>query len=269
MYLADYHTHTTCSPDARNTMAEMAAAAAAAGLQEICFTDHVEPLEWNCTVPKAGDHDWAPLKRAFAEACSAAPESVQLRLGIEIGDAIWNIDWVERQLERAPELDFIIGSVHSLPPPADCNLALFPPADETEARAGLADYLDSVERMVRWGKFQVVGHLTLPLRYLNERRGFHLTFDGFEDRLEAILRLVVEQGLGIEVNTNHGNTPLPDEKWLRMYRALGGEIITLGSDAHRTDGVGCAIREGQALLRACGFRRFCTFDRRQPVWHDL
>lgn len=207
MYLADYHTHTTCSPDARNTMAEMAAAAAAAGLQEICFTDHVEPLEWNCTVPKAGDHDWAPLKRAFAEACSAAPESVQLRLGIEIGDAIWNIDWVERQLERAPELDFIIGSVHSLPPPADCNLALFPPADETEARAGLADYLDSVERMVRWGKFQVVGHLTLPLRYLNERRGFHLTFDGFEDRLEAILRLVVEQGLGIEVNTNHGNTP--------------------------------------------------------------
>ena len=269
MYLADYHTHTTCSPDARNTMAEMAAAAAAAGLQEICFTDHVEPLEWNVTVPKTADHDWAPLKRAFAEACSAAPESVQLRLGIEIGDAIWNIDWVERQLERAPELDFIIGSVHSLPPPADCNLALFPPADETEARAGLADYLDSVERMVRWSKFQVVGHLTLPLRYLNERRGFHLTFDGFEDRLEAILRLVVEQGLGIEVNTNHGNTPLPDEKWLRMYRALGGEIITLGSDAHRADGVGCAIREGQALLRACGFRRFCTFDRRQPVWHDL
>lgn len=269
MYLADYHTHTTCSPDARNTMTEMAAAAAAAGLQEICFTDHVEPLEWNCTVPKAGDYDWAPLKRAFAEARSAAPESVQLRLGIEIGDAIWNIDWVERQLERAPELDFIIGSVHSLPPPADCNLALFPPADETEARAGLADYLDSVERTVRWGKFQVVGHLTLPLRYLNERRGFHLTFDGFEDRLEAILRLVVEQGLGIEVNTNHGNTPLPDEKWLRMYRALGGEIITLGSDAHRADGVGCAIREGQALLRACGFRRFCTFDRRQPVWHDL
>lgn len=144
MYLADYHTHTTCSPDARNTMTEMAAAAAAAGLQEICFTDHVEPLEWNCTVPKAGDYDWAPLKRAFAEACSAAPESVQLRLGIEIGDAIWNIDWVERQLERAPELDFIIGSVHSLPPPADCNLALFPPADETEVRAGLADYLDSV-----------------------------------------------------------------------------------------------------------------------------
>ena len=269
MYLADYHTHTTCSPDARNTMTEMAAAAAAAGLQEICFTDHVEPLEWNCTVPKTADHDWAPLKRAFAEARSAAPESVQLRLGIEIGDAIWNIDWVERQLERAPELDFIIGSVHSLPPPADCNLALFPPADETEARAGLADYLDSVERMVRWGKFQVVGHLTVPRRYLNERRGFHLTFDGFEDRLEAILRLVVEQGLGIEVNTNHGNTPLPDEKWLRMYRALGGEIITLGSDAHRPEDVGCVIRERQELLRQCGFKRFCTFEKMRPVWHEL
>ena len=269
MYLADYHTHTRCSPDGRNTMAEMAAAAAAAGLDEICFTDHVEPREWNVTVPKDGEHDWAPAERAFAEAKAAAGGAIRLRLGAELGDAPWDFAWTERQLERAPELDFLIGSIHSLPPPADCNLALFPPADEAEARAGLADYLGRVEQMVRWGKFQVVGHLTLPLRYLNERRGFHLTFDGFEAEIEAILRLVVEQGLGIEVNTNHGNTPLPDEKWLRMYRRLGGEIITLGSDAHRTSDVGCAVREGQELLRACGFRRFCTFDRRKPVWHDL
>lgn len=269
MYLADYHTHTRCSPDARNSMAEMAEAAAAAGLDEICFTDHVEPLEWNVTVPKTGDHDWSALERSFAQARAAAGDRIRLRLGVELGDAPWNFAWAERQLERAPELDFVIGSIHSLPPPADCNLALFSPADEAEARARLGDYLSRVEQMVRWGRFQVVGHLTLPLRYLNERRGFHLTFDGFEAQIGEILRLVVEQGLGIEVNTNHGNTPLPDGKWLRMYRRLGGEIITLGSDAHRAEGVGCAIREGQALLRECGFRRFCTFRRGEPVWHDL
>lgn len=269
MYLADYHTHSLCSPDARNSMTEMALAAAAAGMDEICFTDHVEPLEWNCTVPKTQDHDWSDQARSFAEAKAAAGGRIGLRLGMELGDAPWNFAWAERQLARAPELDFIIGSIHSLPPPADCNLSFFAPGDETQAREGLRDYLKQVERMVRWGKFQVVGHLTLPLRYLNERRGFHLTFDGFEEEMERILRLVVEQGLGIEVNTNHGHTPLPDEKWLRMYRSLGGEIITLGSDAHQVSGVGCAIREGQALLRACGFRRFCTFTAMKPVWHEL
>lgn len=269
MYLADYHTHTRCSPDARNTMEEMAAAAAAAGLDEICFTDHVEPLEWNVTVPKTADYDWPELERAFARAKTAAGGRIQLRLGIEMGDAPWDFAWAERQLERAPELDFVIGSIHSLPPPEDCNLGLFAPADEAAARASLERYLIQLERMVRWGKFQVVGHLTLPLRYLNERRGFHMTFDGFEAELRAILRLTVEKGLGIELNTNHGNTPLPDGKWLQIYRQLGGEIITLGSDAHRVSDVGRAIREGQELLRQCGFRRFCTFDRGEPVWHQL
>ena len=43
-YLADYHTHSRISPDARHSMTEMAAAAAEAGLDEICFTDHVEPI---------------------------------------------------------------------------------------------------------------------------------------------------------------------------------------------------------------------------------
>lgn len=268
MYLADYHMHTLCSPDARSSMAEMAAAAAA-GLNEVCFTDHVEPLKWNVTIPKTGDQDWTDMERSFAAAKAAAGNTIRLRLGIELGDAPWDFAWAERQLERAPELDFVIGSIHSLPPPADCNLALFTPSGEAEARAGMADYLTRLEQMVRWGKFQVVGHLTLPLRYLNERRGFHLTFDGFEAEIEDILRLVVEKGLGIEVNTNHGKMPLPDGKWLRMYRQLGGEIITLGSDAHRASDVGCAIRENQELLRVCGFRRFCTFDRGNPVWHEL
>ena len=80
---------------------------------------------------------------------------------------------------------------------------------------------------------------------------------------------MVQSGLGIELNTNHGHQPLPDVKWLRLYRRLGGEIITLGSDAHRPEGVGCVIRERQELLRQCGFTRFCTFEKMQPVWHEL
>lgn len=268
MYLADYHLHSTCSPDARDSMEDMIGAARAAGLDEICFTEHVEPLVWATTQPR-GDYDWEPLSAAFAAAKEAAGDSIRVRLGIELGDAPWNFAWCETMLERAPELDFVIGSIHTFSPAIGCDLFRFSPADEVEARAAMADYLGQVKKLARWGRFQVLGHLTLPLRYLNELRGFHLTFDGFEREIQEILRIVIDQGKGIEVNANRGNTPLPDEKWLRMYRALGGEIITLGSDAHRARDVGCAIREGQDLLRRCGFRRFCTFDRGTPIWHDL
>ena len=126
-----------------------------------------------------------------------------------------------------------------------------------------------VEQMVRWGKFQVVGHLTLPLRYFNEMRGFHTSFDPYEEQIREILKTLIENGRGIELNCNRGNQPLPDGKWLKIYRELGGEIITLGTDAHSTQHVGCSVRERQALLKSCGFTRFCTFEKQKPIWHAL
>ena len=59
------------------------------------------------------------------------------------------------------------------------------------------------------------------------------------------------------------------ESVLRLYRELGGEIITLGTDAHGPQFVGCAVRERQELLRRCGFSRFCTFEKQNPIWHEL
>ena len=55
----------------------------------------------------------------------------------------------------------------------------------------------------------------------------------------------------------------------RQIRELGGEVITLGSDAHSCDMVGCAIRQRQQLLRDCGFRYFCTFEEGKPLFQPL
>lgn len=269
MYLADYHTHTRISPDAGRSMTEMAEAAVAAGLNEICFTDHMEPVEWGVTAPRRS-YDWAGLASDFQEAREKLGDRIQMRLGVELGDVPWNVENTERLLAQAPPLDFMIGSIHMLSERYDgIDLYFFDPADEAAAREGIADYLSQVKRMAQWGKFSVLGHATLPLRYLNENRGFRMTFDGFEAEMEEIFRILIQKGCGIELNTNRGHLPLPDAKWLRLYRSLGGEIITLGSDAHRRRDVGYAIRERQALLRECGFTRFCTFEQMRPVWHEL
>ena len=269
MYFADYHTHSRVSPDAFSSMTEMAEAAIRQGLQEICFTDHVEPIWFGSTAPRK-TYDWVPLTEEFRAAQAAVWDRIRLRLGVELGDAVWDLDRSQAIMARAPALDFVIGSIHILSERMDgLDLYSLAPRDEAETQACLADYLGQIQRLARWGGFHVLGHLTLPLRYLNENRGMHVSFDGFEAEMEAIFRTIIPKGIGIELNTNRGNTPLPDAKWLKLYRGMGGEVITLGTDAHAPAAVGCAIREGQALLRECGFRRFCTFRQGQPVWHDL
>ncbi len=269
MYLADDHTHTRFSPDAHNSMTAMAQAAMAAGLDEICFTDHVEPLVWGSTELRK-PYDWTLLTEDFRAAQEAVGDRIRLHLGMELGDAQWAPEHVRVLLKDAPAFDFIIGSVHLLSARYHGeDLCVFAPENEEQAQEALEDYLEEVLALARLGGFSVLGHLTLPLRYFNEMRGLHVSFDPHEEQIREILKTLIENGRGIELNCNRGNTPLPDGKWLKLYRELGGEIITLGTDSHSPEYVGQSVRERQALLRECGFARFCTFEGQKPVWHAL
>ena len=269
MYLADYHTHSRVSPDGRASMLEMAAAAQAAGLDEICFTDHFEPMRPRTTVPLE-EFDWAALTAEYTAASARWDGSVKLRLGLELGDAQADKALTERLLRGMPELDFIIGSVHTLSERfGRQDIGWLQEPDEKTCYAEVEDYLKNLLSMARWGKFNVLGHMTLPLRYMNDLRGFSISLDRYGAELEEILRTLIAGGRGIELNTNRGGQFLPGAKWVKLYRRLGGEIVTLGSDAHRPSDVGKGVREGQTLLRECGFARFCTFEKQRPVWHAL
>ena len=249
MYLADYHVHSTCSPDGHQTMAQAAEAAVRQGLRELCITDHVDTIHWGTLAPR-DDFDWEESWRQFHEA----------QLSFDRAD----------RLLAGEELDFVIGSVHlSGKKFANMDLYYIEKGSEAYYDSVIDSYLDDVLALARWGRFQVLGHLTLPLRYINEHHGEHMTFRRHMDRVEEIFRAIIPQGVGIECNTNRGNEPLPGEDILRLYRSLGGEIITLGSDAHRPEDVGCFIRQRQELLRTCGFRYFTTFERGRPQFQAL
>ena len=98
---------------------------------------------------------------------------MKLRLGLELGDQPVDPILVEQLLRGMPEMDFIIGSVHMLSPKFDSqDLAWIQEPDEKTCYAELEDYLETMLQMARWGKFTVLGHMTLPLRYMNDKRGF-------------------------------------------------------------------------------------------------
>lgn len=271
MYLADYHVHTACSPDGHLSMTRMAEEGVRRGLNEICFTDHVETVEWGTVTPRKAPYDWTALQEAYAAARRQLDGRITLKLGIELGEAYLDLDSAGHMMDGAPELDFVIGSVH-MSRDADGWFDLFFIADDRDDayyHAVVDAYLEEMLKLARWGRFSVLGHLTLPVRCINEMRHKNISFRPHMAQVEEILRTIIPQGVGIECNTNRGNAPLPDGDVLKLYRQLGGEIITLGSDAHTAKHLGCAIGARQELLRSCGFRYFTTFDRMKPTFQAL
>ena len=187
MYLADYHTHTRFSPDGSATMTEMAQAALDAGMDEICFTDHVEPLVWG-SEERHPPYDWSALTEDFAAAQAALGDQIQLRLGMELGDAEWDPAHVKTLLADAPDFDFVIGSVHLLSERFHGeDLYFFTPENAAQAQAAIEDYLNEALALAKQGGFNVLGHLTLPLRYFNEMRGLSAAFDPYEEQIRVIL----------------------------------------------------------------------------------
>ena len=77
----------------------------------------------------------------------------------------------------------------------------------------------------------------------------------------------IERGKALEVNTNGlYMTPstMPETAIIRRYYELGGEMVTVGSDAHYETVVGHAVAETLDVLQEIGFRYVCAFDSRKP-----
>ena len=192
MYLSDYHTHCSLSFDSKTPVEDMVRAGIAQGLQEMCLTDHVDLFRPRETA--RWEHDFSNREETFARADQAADGKIIVRRGIELGEAMRDFAYADELLSRLPELDFVIGSQHQLSEKYDWNdLYFMPEATEQEAREQIADYLTLALETAKWGKFSVLGHLTLPLRYMNENHGMHMSFDGFEDEVARLRHRVQRQ----------------------------------------------------------------------------
>ena len=260
MYFIDYHTHTRLPPDGHVPLAEMARAAEKAGLSELCVTDHYDRiLEHGGFAP---DYDWSPALEQFRTTEPAFEGKLQLRFGIEYGSAPFDPDYARRML-ALPELDFVIGSLHNLSPELGGeDFFYFSYDSEETCRRVLDDYFASMLRLVELPEtYDILGHIIYPLRYMPQE----ISLDPWWDSIDTVLRRVVETGRGIELNTYCGKTVEPWRPILERYRALGGELITVGSDAHFPELVALGIPPAYDLLKDTGFRYVTTYHRHNPV----
>lgn len=266
--LFDSHTHSDHSPDGNHSVTFMCEKALAGGLMGLCVTDHCEVESY-----EEGGFGLRMRQSAFSvqKARAAFGSRLLLTAGIELGQPLASPETAARALQQE-SYDFVLGSVHLVRGGQDYYYGDYHGYTEGQAQQLLAQYFQEVLKTVQWGQFDVLAHLTYPLRYIEGRGGVPCSLSPHRETIDAILRTLIENGRGLELNVRTFysayapgyRTPCPTAEILRRYRELGGEIITLGSDAHFAEDIGRGIAEGMQLLLSCGLRYFAFYKGRQP-----
>lgn len=265
MFRADYHTHSSFSLDSDAPMENMIISAISKNLNEIAFTDHVDFDE---RYPFTDYNEYIPFIMDLREKYK---NKIHIVFGVEIG---LENQWADKINPFSKEFpfDFIIGSSH-----ATQKYDLYFDQKEFFGTRTKEDayntYFEEIYKNIKTcDNFNVYGHIDFVSRY-GMYEDNSLEYKDYKDIIDKILKELIYQGKGIEVNTSgfrYGiDTTYPSLTILRRYKELGGEIITCGSDSHTVSGVGAYIDYAYELIQAAGFEYISTFKNHKPKFIKL
>ena len=194
-------------------------------------------------------------------------DRISIKIGLEFGVQTHTIPQFEALFHRYP-FDFIILSIHQVEDKEFWTQDF--QRGRTQQEYNERYYEEMLEVVKKYKDYSVLGHMDLITRY--DEAGIY-PFEKIKPLVEEILKIVITDGKGIELNTSYHRYGLkdttPSVEILKLYRDLGGSILTLGSDSHKPEHLGTYIKEGKKILRDLGFTRFCTYERMRPVFHEL
>lgn len=258
MITADVHTHSSFSTDSTEPLRELALAALEKGLKTLCLTEHhdfdyPEPGEFQLDVPAY----YAELSRVRGEFSGR----LEILFGVELGLLDYAAPRLYEFASSAP-FDFIIGSAHQID-----DLDPYYPEyfDKMGDKNGISHFFDAMLSSIKaFRDFDVLGHLDYIVRYSHAKSYEPLDF---REVIDEILKTVISNGKGIEVNTAGTGKlgyPHPHPFVLKRYKELGGEIVTIGSDAHEKTRVAADFDKAEQALLNAGFKYYAVYRSRQP-----
>jgi len=272
MFKADCHTHTTFSPDGHQTPEEYLKAAQKAGLDLVTVTDHCECNNGGAMPPSVGQ--WPDLDiKAYTEKFLKIkkPPTVDVRIGVELGQVTQAREFALNAY-KSFDWDFILGSLHNIKNEYDFFYLEYTKLDVHKL---LKQYLEELYELAECANefgINCLSHLLYPIKYIY-RDGRELDLSEFDAEIHDVLQCAVKNGIGIEINTSsiareYGDF-IPCLKYAKMYHDIGGEIITVGSDAHYASRLGNYVTDAYKMLLEAGFKQITTFKKRQPEFHDI
>lgn len=268
---ADYHLHSYFSGDSDTPMEKMIMQGIDLGLVSMCFTEHMD-MDYVYVKPEEQGmfdlntdsylYELATLKEKYKD-------KIKVLFGIELG--------VQPHLRKELAIfaksfpfDFIIASSHV------CNHKdpYYPYFYEgrSDEEAYREYFLSILDNLKVFNNFDVYGHLDYVVRY-GTTKDSDYSYDKYKDILDKILETILENEKGIEINTGAIGYNLkelnPCTDILKRYKELGGEIITVGSDAHAPENIARGFGRAAEVLLSCGFKYYTTFENRLPEFHRI
>lgn len=285
---ADYHLHCEYSDDSNEPMENQIQKAITLGLDEMCFTDHVDygiKRDWDdpegIIIRHAIEHgkevdlvlanvNYPKYFEALNMYQKKYASSISIKKGLEFGIQSITVDAYEKlYASYQDDLDFVLFSMHQV------NNLEFWTQDfqkgKTQKEYNDEYYKEIYQTMQIFHHYSCLAHLDLLARY--DENGIY-PFENEKDIIAEILKYAIRDGKGIEINTSSWKYGLkdaqPSRAILKLYKDLGGKIITVGSDAHETKYLASHIKDAYAILKnEIGINEICTFDHMQPIFHKI
>lgn len=262
--LSDFHVHTFFSSDSEENPEAMIENAVKLGLSSICFTDHNDfdyPPEDGKVMFSI---DLLQYYHYFEELREKYKNKINIFIGIEQG--LWrNCHEKINSFDSDKMLDFIIGSSHLVN-------GIDPYYEEfwngISAKEGVQKYFESISDNLKCcSNFDVYGHIDYIIRYAPGQDSDYIWTE-YQDIIDCILKTLIQNGKGIEINTaglKYGlKDPNPCFGIVERYKQLGGEIITIGSDAHKAEHLAYDFNIIPDFLKKAGFKYYTIFEKRKP-----
>lgn len=258
----DYHIHTSHSDDCSSDMEDMILSACDKGFREIAITDHIDLEYPDSNIPFS--LDIPAYHRALEYDQLKYKDRIKIVKGIEVGIQ----DFVSKEnsdLVRSYPYDFVIGSFHAAEGRDLWTGSYY------RGKTALQCYRDffsyTYKCLKAYKDYDILGHINLVARYKKFIPPEQVEQSEYLDLVEDILKLVIEDGKGIEVNTScfryETSQMYPSVEMLTLYKQLKGEIITIGSDAHFPEHIGYEFKYVIDLLESLGFKYLATYGQRQ------
>ena len=264
----DMHNHSKISHDARSDLHVFCREQLAKGITIAAITDH-------CDVQHHETQDLCGNARKTQEYVAQVQKEFEGRIrllnGIEFGEAIWCPE-ATRQVLKACDYDVVIGSVHAVrfgDFTIPFSVGDFTGFTQQQVEAYMDMYFDDMWELLQVTDFDILAHLTNPLKYIEGKFGFRVDLSKYAEKIRKILQYTIQHGIAFEINTSSLLTPLkktmPDFDIMRLYYEMGGYLITIGSDSHTTEYVAYEFPMVLERLKEIGFRNLFYFEDRKTV----
>lgn len=266
MIKADTHLHTSFSGDCDEDMENVIRSGISRGLDILCFTEHMDK---DYPVEGLFDLDCDSYRERYLEMRDRYADNITLLWGVELGLLPWLADWCSSYVNQYP-FDFIIGSVHN---PGNVD-PYYPEYFEgrSEEEAYTEYFTESLACLEAFSDIDALGHMDYVVRY-GPNKNKEYSYKKYSEYIDPILKFIIEKGIALEVNSKGYakglGEPNPCRDIIKRYKEMGGELITIGSDAHLAANVAEDFDRTQQLILDCGFRYYAVFTGRTPKLYPL